>query len=146
VQARADPEGYDAGMMIETATQTGPQTGADEATLTQLNQQYVNAFLNSNVEWYQEHVIDDFVCIESDGTMLDKASFLLDTAKGPGAVAAYRLVTVRVRILGETAFIHAQGQATRTDGTQIHSRYTDVWVRQRGEWKAASAQITRIAG
>jgi ketosteroid isomerase-like protein len=131
VQARADPEGYDACM--------------DEATLTQLNQQYVNAFLNSNVEWYQEHVTDDFVCIESDGTMLDKASFLLDAAKGPGAVAAYRLVTVRLRILGDTAFIHAQGQATRTNGTQIDSRYTDVWVRQRGEWKAASAQITRIA-
>jgi ketosteroid isomerase-like protein len=133
----ADPEHYDPGMMTETTT--------DDATLTQLNQQYVNAFLNSNVDWYDTHLTDDFVCIESDGTMLDKRSFLLDTAKGPGAVASYRLLTVRVRILGDTAFIHAQGQATRTDGGQINSRYTDVWVRQRGEWKAASAQITRIA-
>jgi ketosteroid isomerase-like protein len=133
----ADPDRYDADMMIETAT--------DDATLTRLNRQYVDSFLYSDVEWYRQHVTDDFVCIESDGTMLDKASFLLDTAKGPGTVADYQLVNVRVRILGDTAFIHAQGLATRHDGTQIHSRYTDVWVRVRGEWKAASAQITRIA-
>jgi len=127
-------------MMTATATTT-----TDEATLTQLNQLYVNSFLTSNVDWYQQHLTDDFICIESDGTLLDKASFLLDTAKGPGTVAAYRLVHVHLRILGDTAFIHAQGEATRTDGTQIHSRYTDVWVRRSGEWKAASAQITRIA-
>jgi ketosteroid isomerase-like protein len=115
----------------------------DEVTLKQLNQRYVESFLKSDVQWYQQHLTDDFVCIESDGTMLDKASFLRDTAKGPG-VADYRLAEVRVRILGETAFIHAQGLATRQDGTTISSRYTDVYVRQQGEWKAASAQITGI--
>jgi hypothetical protein len=26
----------------------------------------------------------------------------------------------------------------------ISSRYTDVYVRQHGEWKAAAAQITRV--
>src|SRR5689334_6207707 len=115
----------------------------DEVTLKQLNQKYVESFLKSDVTWYQQHTTDDFICIESDGAIYDKPAFLQGTAKGPG-VADYKLVDVQVRILGDTALIHAQGKATRHDGSVIISRYTDVYVRQRGEWKAASAQITRI--
>lgn len=118
-------------------------TAADEAMLTRLNQQYVESFLKSDVQWYQQHLVEDFVCIEGDGTLLDKPTFLRETAKGPG-VADYKLVHVRVRVLGDTALIHAEGLATRKDGSTISSRYTDVYVRQHGEWKAASAQITRM--
>jgi len=120
-----------------------PQT-SDEATLKQLNQQYVDAFLKSDVQWYRQHVTEDFICIEPDGTLHDKASFLRDVATGPGAVVDYRLVEFRVRIIGDTAFIHAQGKATRKDGTIGLSRYTDVYIRVHGEWKTASAQITPI--
>ena len=56
---------------------------SDEATLTDLNQQYVDAFMNANVDWYREHLTDDFVCIESNGSVLDKAKFLLQTSDGP---------------------------------------------------------------
>jgi ketosteroid isomerase-like protein len=122
---------------------SGASDPAAEATLKQLNQQYVDSFLHSDVQWYQQHLTEDFVCIESDGTILDKASFLRDTAKGPG-VADYRLVEVQVRVIGDTALIHAQGQTTRHDGSTSLSRYTDVYVRVQGEWKAASAQITGI--
>jgi len=121
-----------------------PPTSADEATLTQLNQQYVASFLKADANWYSQHTTDDFVCIEPDGTMLDKAAFLRDAAKGPGETADYRLVDVRIRVIGDTALIHAQGLATRKDGTTNSSRYTDVYVRVKGEWKAASAQITGI--
>jgi ketosteroid isomerase-like protein len=122
---------------------TGATGVSDEATLKQLNEQYVASFLKSDVQWYQQHLTEDFVCTESDGTVLDKASFLRDAAKGPG-VADYQLVEVRVRVIGDTGLIHAQGKATRKDGTIINSRYTDVYVRVNGEWKAASAQITGI--
>jgi hypothetical protein len=118
-------------------------SSADHAMLTHLNQQYIAAFLNSDVQWYQQHLTEDFICIESDGTILEKPAFLRDTAKGPG-VADYQLVDVKIRIIGNTALIHAQGKATRLDGTTSLSRYTDVYVRVNGEWKAASAQITAI--
>jgi ketosteroid isomerase-like protein len=132
-------------IVLAAAIATGVvATAPDEATLTQLNQQYIEAFLKSDVNWYQQHLTEDFVCIESDGTMLDKAAFLRETAKGPGTVVDYRLVETRIRVIGDTAFIHAQGLATRKDGTTSTSRYTDVYVRVRGEWMAASAQITGI--
>ena len=47
-----------------------------EARIRELNQQNVDAFMQANVQWYREHLTDDFVCIESDGSRLNKAEFL----------------------------------------------------------------------
>ena len=46
-----------------------------EDMLRQLNEQYIRASLAGDVEWYRTHLADDFICIESDGNLLDKAAF-----------------------------------------------------------------------
>lgn len=117
---------------------------ADEATLRQLNQQYVNSFMNADVEWYRVHLADDFVVIESDGSVLDKTEFLANTAKGPD-VADYTLQDVNVRIYGNVALIQATGHWTGKDGSKGLSRYIDVYVKAGAEWKTVSAQITRAS-
>jgi hypothetical protein len=43
---------------------------SDKTTLEQLNQEYVDAFMKADVEWYRKQLADDFVVIESDGSML----------------------------------------------------------------------------
>ena len=48
---------------------------SDRTTLERLNQEYVDTFMNADVEWYRDHLADDFVCIESDGSVLDKSEF-----------------------------------------------------------------------
>jgi len=35
--------------------------------LVELNEEYIEAFIDADVIWYQEHLADDFVCPESDG-------------------------------------------------------------------------------
>lgn len=114
----------------------------DETRLKQLNDQYIAAFLAGDVGWYEMHLADDFVCIESDGSLLDKAEFLRLTAEGPD-VLEYRLDHVRVRVYGDTALVQATGLFTRKDGTPGKSRYIDVYVRNGMDWKVVSAQITR---
>ena len=115
---------------------------SDEQTLTRLNQEYVEAFMNADVEWYREHLADDFVVIESDGSLLNKEQFLRNTVKGPD-VADYKLHEVNIRIYTSAALVRATGVWTRADGSMGMSRYTDVYVRQNGAWKTVSAQITR---
>ena len=110
--------------------------------LERLNQEYVDAFMNADVEWYREHLADDFVVIESDGAVLNKAEFLRNTAKGPD-VADYTLQKVDVRIYGEVALVQATGLWTTKEGAKGISRYTDVYVLKGDEWKTVSAQITR---
>ena len=115
---------------------------SDVRTLQQLNQEYVDAFMNADVEWYRAHLAEDFVCVESDGSVLDKAQFLSNTVKGPDVVE-YKLHEVDIRIYGDAALVRATGVWIREDGSMGMSRYTDVYIRISSEWKAVSAQITR---
>jgi len=109
---------------------------SDTATLEELNQEYVAAFMNSNVDWYREHLAEDFFCIESNGVIVHKQKFLANIAKGPD-VADYKLEQV------DAALVQATGLWTRRDGSKGMSRYIDVYVRHDSEWKTVSAQITR---
>jgi ketosteroid isomerase-like protein len=125
----------------------GASDGDDAATtrvVEELNRGYVDAFLKSDAAWYREHLADDFVCIVSDGSVLDRDQFLVDAAKGPG-VRSYTLHDVKVRTYGSVAVVQARGEYTRPDGTAGQSRYIDVWVLRDGKWKTVSAQITRIS-
>ncbi len=51
----------------------------------------------------------------------------------------------RVRIYGNAALVQASRAFTCKDGSPGKSRYVDVYTRNGKEWKAVSAQITRIA-
>jgi len=115
---------------------------ADKITLEQLNQEYVDAFMNADVEWYRKHLADDFVVIESDGSVFNKAEFLTNAARGPDVVD-YKLQDVDVRIYGNAALVQATGVWTGPDGSKGMSRYTDVYVQTVAGWKTVSAQITR---
>lgn len=117
-------------------------TAADQARLQQLNQQYIEAVMKADVNWYRQHLAGDFVCIDSEGAVFDKEAFLQHTARGP-YVADYKLENVQVRIYGETALVQATGLFTRKDGTPGMCRYTDVYVRTGDDWRVVSAQITR---
>lgn len=115
---------------------------SDENTLRHLNGEYVRSFMEADVEWYRQNLAGDFQVIDSDGAELDKAAFLIQTAKGPD-VAAYKLDKVNVRFYGDVALVQATGIFTRKDGSTGTSRYTDIYVRDGKDWKVVSAQITR---
>src|SRR5262249_48921732 len=119
-------------------------SSVDETTLELLNQEYIQAYIAADTNWYDEHLADEFICIESDGSVLDKTQFLSKTAEGPD-VADYKLLRVHVRIYGRVALVHGTGKFTRKDQSSGVSRYTDVYVQDAEEWKAISAQITRTS-
>ena len=114
----------------------------DIRILERLNQEYVDAFMNADADWYHQHLAEDFICVESDGSVLNKTQFLSNTMKGPD-VMDYKLHEVDVRLYGDAALVRATGVWIREDGSMGMSRYTDVYIKINDEWKAVSAQITR---
>jgi len=114
----------------------------DVTELKRLNEQYVRASLDGDVAWYRERLADDFVCIEPDGSVLDKTGFLQMTARGSD-LAAYRLEEVDIRIYGNVGLVRATGSWRARDGTPGLSRYVDVYLRTGEVWQVVSAQVTR---
>jgi ketosteroid isomerase-like protein len=123
-------------MAIETATP------ADLEVLEQLNRDYIRSVQTSDVRRFDEILAEDFVCSNPDGSLVDRAGFLAQTAR-PVAISNLEALDVRIRIMGEVAIIHARTAYTQPDGRAGAGRYTDIWARRQGRWLAVAAHVTR---
>lgn len=117
-------------------------TDHDIETLTRLNADYIAAVKASDVERFEELLADDFLCSQSDGSLVDRATFLAQSAK-PYTMQALDAFDVRVRVLGDVALVHARTAFVFPDGRQGAGRYTDVWARRGDRWLAIAAHVTR---
>ena len=110
--------------------------------LQDLNRDYIRSVQHSDVRRFDEILADDFLCSNPDGSLIDRAAFLKQTAV-PVAISNLEARDVVVRIMGDVAIIHARTTYTRPDGQEGAGRYTDVWARRGGRWLAVSAHVTR---
>ncbi len=115
---------------------------ADVDVLYQLNRDYITSVQTSDVGRFDEILAEDFLCSNPDGSLVDRAGFLAQTAR-PVAISNLEAHDVRIRIMGDVAIIHARTTYTMPDGRAGSGRYTDVWARRRGRWLAVSAHVTR---
>jgi ketosteroid isomerase-like protein len=114
----------------------------DLDTLQQLNEDYIRSVQNSDVRRFDEILADDFLCSNPDGSLIDRAAFLAQTAR-PVTISNLEAREVQVRILGDVAIIHARTTYKLPDGQVKSGSYTDVWARRGGRWLAVSAHVTR---
>ena len=127
--------------MPAAAAHDKPHSGHD--ILTALNTDYINSVQHSDVQRFDEILAPEFYCSNPDGSLLGRAAFLTQTAK-PVTIKDLRAEDVLIRIMGNTAIIHARTAYTEPDGSAGGGRYTDVWMRQNGCWLAVSAHVTRL--
>ena len=126
-----------------TATAMRAETQSDHDTLFALNRDYIDSVQRSDVKRFDEILAPEFYCSNPDGTLVDRAGFLRQTAQ-PVAIKDLRAEDVLIRIMDDMAIIHARTAYARPDGRAGGGRYTDVWARQDGRWLAVSAHVTRL--
>jgi ketosteroid isomerase-like protein len=121
-------------------TETVAKTDVD--VLQQLNRDYITSVQTSDVRRFDEILAEDFLCSNPDGSLVDRAAFLVQTAR-PVTISNLEARDVIVRIIGDVAIIHARTTYTLPDGRAGSGRYTDVWARRQDRWLAVSAHVTR---
>jgi ketosteroid isomerase-like protein len=117
---------------------------ADEAAFRQRNEDYVHAFLRSDVAYFQQALADDFIAVLADGRLIDKAGFLQQAVHRPDA-EELRLRDVVVRIFPDSAVVTAMVSYHRGDGTAVTTRYSMLYVRRGDDWTVEWIQWTRLA-
>ena len=115
---------------------------SDREQLLALNLDYVRSVQRGDVARFREILADDFRGSMPDGSLLDKAAFLAQTAR-PVTITGLECHDVELRILGEVAIVHARTTYTMADGRAASGRYTDIWARRNGTWLAVAAHVTR---
>ena len=125
---------------MQTHVTIGSKSDLD--TLLDLNRDYIRSVQTSDVRRFDEILADDFLCSNPDGSLVDRAAFLDQTAR-PVSISGLEAKDVNVRLMGDFAIIHARTTFVRPDGGVGSGRYTDVWARRQGRWLAVSAHVTR---
>ncbi|MBM4440845.1 MAG: nuclear transport factor 2 family protein [Candidatus Rokubacteria bacterium] len=118
-------------------------SATDVQILEELNRGYLRAAETSDVRWYDEHLTDDFLATNPDGSLIDKATFLKRVA-GPYRGSQLEAIDVRIRLFGDVALIHAGFRDKRSSGEVGQGRYTDIYARRDGRWLCVAAHFTRF--
>lgn len=114
----------------------------DHDALVSLNKDYIASVQNGDVKRFDEILAPEFYCSNPDGSIVDRAGFLAQTAK-PVTIKGLQSADVMIRMVDNVAIIHAATIYTTAEGRAARGRYTDVWRKQNGRWLAISAHVTR---
>src|SRR5438309_1904024 len=76
----------------------------DLQTLEQLNRDYISSVQSSDVRRFDEILAEDFLCSNPDGSLVDRAGFLVQTAR-PVTISNLEARDVKIRIMGDVAIL-----------------------------------------
>ncbi|HEV8505744.1 MAG TPA: nuclear transport factor 2 family protein [Chitinophagaceae bacterium] len=127
------------------------QSSNDEATLISINRQFIRNFLNNDTVEHSKIIhASNFLFIGTNGKLLDRNEYMQGWAHGydKTVMPEFDLEEVQVRLFDNMALIVAKTRVKKVkDGTIFtgETRYTDTYVKEKGEWKCVQVQLTRIA-
>ena len=132
-----------AGSPLAMARDQSAGPAEDQAVLAALNADYVRAVLTSDAARFEQILAADFRNTNADGTIVDRAGFIAQVSR-PSNLKSLSCQDVEIRVLGDTAVIHARTVYETSDGRPGSGRYTDIWHKQDGRWLAVGAHVTRL--
>jgi ketosteroid isomerase-like protein len=118
-----------------------------EEEVLRLEKEFSQAIVKNDAGAVGRLLADDWIIIDPDGGIIDRARFLGVMESGALTHEMMESDDARVRIYGNTAIVTAltttkgkfSGQAFTTK-----ERATDVFVKQNGRWLCAFSQLTRF--
>jgi hypothetical protein len=134
-----------------TATNASPAVTAAPApaenvtvVITGLEQEWVKAILTKDTATVDRLLVDDFIGT-TDAVQYGKMEALDDVKTGTHEVL--ELNNILVRAYGDAAVVTMDQNEKSRHGTENfsgHYFFTDVWVKQNGQWHAVSSHGSRI--
>ena len=119
-----------------------------EEELLKLEKEFAQAIVKNDPEAIAGFVSDDWIIIDPDGGVVDKARFLELIKSGALTHDMMESEDFRVRIYGDSAVVTA---VTRTKGKfmgqefSTQERATDVFVKRDRGWQCVLTHLTRFA-
>lgn len=120
----------------------------DMAALKKLNAQFIQNFVDNDVAAQSKIIHPGFVHISSTGKSINREDYLKEWAHGFDGYIYWDYRDEQIKIFGNTALVHAKNKFTFVkEGKEISgmSMYTDIYIKEKNEWKCIQAQITMVA-
>jgi len=121
---------------------------AELKQLRELNAKFINNFVTKDSSAHSRIIHKDFVCISSDGASINRQDYLNWWAHGFDGYKYWDYRDEDIRLFGNTALVHSKNKyVVVRDGKEITgmSMYTDIYIKENGQWKCVQAQITKVS-
>jgi ketosteroid isomerase-like protein len=118
-----------------------------EEELLKLEKAFAEAIVKNDHEGIGRLVTDDWIIIDPNGEIVDRARFFEVIKSGALTHDMMESEDFRVRVYGDSAVVTG---LTRTKGKfmgqefSTQERATDVFVKRDGRWQCALTQLTRF--
>jgi len=125
------------------AVATPPAQSNEEvvAEITKLENQWVQAIVNKDLDTLNVILADDFNGTGANGATFPKATALDEIKSGAYDVESMTLDEVSVNVYGDTAVsFTSQQEKSKYSGRDSsgHYHFTNVWVKRNGRWQAVA--------
>jgi len=115
--------------------------------LLKLENDFARAVTNNDADAVDRFLADDWIIVDPDGGIIDKARFLGVIKSGALSHEMMESADLRVRLYGNTAVVTGltttKGKFMGQDFTS-RERATDIFVKQNDSWQCVFTQLTRF--
>ena len=124
------------------------QTGSDEATVTQIERDWVIALEKADTAAIDRLEAADYVVTDQDGQVHTKAQGIADLQSGAQKFETFRLDDLKVRVFGDSAIafgLDTEKSSYKGKDTSGQYRFTDVFVKRDGRWQAVTTHVSKVS-
>ena len=118
-----------------------------EEELLKLENEFARAVASNDAGALDRLLADDWIIVEPDGGMIDKARFLEVIRSGALSHESMESTDLRVRVYANTALVTAlttsKGKFMGQDFSSCE-RATDIFLKQAERWQCVFTQLTRF--
>jgi ketosteroid isomerase-like protein len=142
------------GVMILRAQEgnTAPRHGSGRERavqeVLQMKREYDRALLRGDSSWFDRAFADDYLLIVGNGRTYGKTEIVKQLASGDVVWKAAAGRDMKVRTYGDTVVVTGRFTGKwlqKGKPVNVEERFTSVWVKDRGRWKAVSEHASDVS-
>jgi ketosteroid isomerase-like protein len=113
-----------------------------ERYIRESERQWAESVANGDSSVVERILADDFLGVDPDGNLYEKAKMVADTREAPKEFISNHLKDVKVRFFGDTAVAQGNESWVRRTVTPLRGRFvwTDTWLHRNGKWQIVASE------
>ena len=118
-----------------------------EQAIRQIETDWAAALVKADLAAIDRIEAPDWQLTDPEGNVNMKADSDADLKSGALKLASFKINDLKVRIFGDTAIVHGletEKSSYKGDDTSGQYRFTDVFVKRGGVWRAVATHVTRV--
>jgi ketosteroid isomerase-like protein len=126
-----------------------PQTAAADpsATLKSLEEKWSVAQVKGDISAIESLLADSFVYTDIEGGTHGKADMIKEIKSGSLKIHSARVDEIKVKVYGDAAVVTGRWQGKGVESGKPFDdveRWTDTWVKIKGQWRCVASQSTLV--